>query len=144
MKSCTVLTLFSSPGSKPLLSWRINLSFCDEMSSVSMFASPRSRFEISYGNSVINSPCCSVIGSLPHSSLRMRARSAMICQRHSIVGVSKPAYDEGTHATFPITRIRNLMEIESTRMTPNHVDLPRTDTRNMVSGERKVWCVTGT
>jgi hypothetical protein len=40
IKSQTILRLCSSPGSKPLLSWRTNLSFSGEMNSSSMPASP--------------------------------------------------------------------------------------------------------
>jgi hypothetical protein len=58
MKSWTILTLSSSPGSKPLLSWRTNLSFCSEINSVSMLASPGRSCEVSYDNSISN--CISV------------------------------------------------------------------------------------
>ena len=52
MNSRTMLTLPMSPASKPLLSWRTNLLFCGDLNSVSMTASPRVRFEVSYRDSM--------------------------------------------------------------------------------------------
>ena len=107
MYSCTVLTLPMSPASKPLLSWKTNLLFRGESSSVSMSASPRVRFEVSYRDSM-NASFVIVSGA---AHLIWHSERVLDQRRFSNTGlkaVSKMACDEGAHDTFPITRIWNL------------------------------------
>jgi hypothetical protein len=81
--------------------------FCGEWNSVSMFASPRVRFEVSYRDSMDASFV--IVSGAAH--LMWHPERVLDQRRFANTGleaVSKMACDEGAHDTFPITRIRNL------------------------------------